>query len=317
MAEQTAWPIYTIVTHLRPHLDELAAIWALRIFGEERYPGVENAKIDYFSPDVHLDGRPEEAWLREGYLFLGVRQGKFDDHPHEEYPADCAFTLILKDLGVDRDPALRKLMRDVLSSDRHGSPHPLHLEGLTKVLHRVYGFGDIVDVVTKAIQAYYLSQVSFQEALDIARMSRQIRVTNLATGQELVLAITRGDNEDIARAARSREGLHAALVLHWNSQGHTYISANGDLGIRDVSGLAQTLRLAEQRAYGTPVRVRNEELLRSDGTLPEVPEWHVQLASGQIFNGTPTHPENPRTNLSEDELVEFCTQFLARTRLVP
>ena len=36
-----------IVTHERPHLDEIVAIWLLRRFGETRFPGISQAKVSY------------------------------------------------------------------------------------------------------------------------------------------------------------------------------------------------------------------------------------------------------------------------------
>ena len=39
----------SILTHERPHLDEIVAIWFLRKFGEQRFPGISKAAITFTS----------------------------------------------------------------------------------------------------------------------------------------------------------------------------------------------------------------------------------------------------------------------------
>lgn len=315
MSVSVRWPIHTIVTHPRPHLDELAAVWAARRFGEERYPGVEGASLEFFNPETHLDGRSEEEWRGEGYLFIGVRGGRFDDHPHHRFPSDCAFTLLLKELGKMEDPGVQKLARDVLTEDRNGAPSSLHLASIIKAKHRVVGILDTVKDVDLSLEALYAQQRSFQEAVDIVRKSSMISVHNRRSERPLILVVAESENPDISPAARWKEGAHAALVVHRHpvhsdgTGGTTYISANDHLGIQNVGWLAKELRWAEQKQKGEIV-IRDQRLLWADGVLPEVPEWYHHQVAAQIYNGSLTAPHVPRTRLSLKQIEDCCVRFL-------
>ncbi len=316
MSAPTCWPIHAFVTHPRPHLDELSAIWAVQRFGLEKYPGADRAEIEYFDPQQHLDVRSEEEWLGDGYLFIGVGGGRYDDHPHERFPHDCALTLVLNDLGKLEDPALQKIVHDVFTEDRKGSPCALHLASIIKARHRIVGILDTLNDVTLSLEALYAAQHSFLEAVEIVRQGRLILVTNQQTERTLVLAEVESANEDVSRAARWREGAHAALVIQRHplkpddpAAGTTFISASRDLGIRDVRWLTKELRWAEQVAKGD-IRVRDQKRLMTDGVLPEVEEWYHHEAAAQIYNGTLTAPHVPRTRLSLEHIKETGVRFL-------
>lgn len=321
MSHLSCWPVTTIVTHERPHLDELAAIWALRHWGPQRYRGIEGARIEFFDQAVHLDDRSEDAWLGDGYLFIGVRGGRFDDHPHERFPEDCAFTLVLKDLEiidkhrVIRDPAITKIVRDVLTEDRKGSPCSLHLAAIIKARHRILPWQDTVRDAELSLEALYEQQRSFYEAVEVVRNSSPISVVNRPSGRRLVLVVAESDNEDISAAARWKEGAHAALVVHRHpdkpdgSGGITYISTNHFLGIGKLGWLAIELRRAEQEAKGE-ITVCDRKRLSADGVLPEVPEWYHHQAAGQLYNGSLTALHVPRTRLSLETITQLCVSFL-------
>lgn len=318
--QEQSWPVQWVITHPRQHLDEYAARWALNRFGASRYPGVDRAKVVEFVPKIHVDGRSEMEWLGDGYLFVGCGGGRYDDHPHERFPNDCAFTLVLKDFGVAGDPALAELRRHILNEDRNGAPHPLHLALVLKQLHRLLGDSDVDNIAMMSLEALYLQQVSFQKALaSVQNPACQARVHNRPNREDLVLVVIENDNEDVSRAARSKEGPNAALVLQRNTQGQTYISGNTRLGARDLSSLVETIRTSEQEAQ-EEVLVVDRDRLRADGALAEIPEWYMLTGNGgagQIFNGSLTAPEVPQTKLTTEKLQELCIAFLHSCSLDP
>ena len=77
----------TIVTHIRPHVDEVAAVWLLKRYLPEEY---RDAKIEYIATDEHggkCDLSPDKT-------HVGVCRGEFDEHKGDL--DDCAASLILK-----------------------------------------------------------------------------------------------------------------------------------------------------------------------------------------------------------------------------
>ena len=76
----------TLVTHINPHLDDIAAIWL-----EQRYnPDFKDAAIIFISAtNDHLEDT-------QNRLHLGVGRGQFDEHKGDI--DDCAASLVYKDL---------------------------------------------------------------------------------------------------------------------------------------------------------------------------------------------------------------------------
>ncbi len=78
----------TLVTHINPHLDDIAAIWLFKKF----HPDFADAKIEFIS--ASQGNKPIEK--SEEKVFLGVGRGKFDEHKGDL--EDCAASLVWKNL---------------------------------------------------------------------------------------------------------------------------------------------------------------------------------------------------------------------------
>lgn len=77
-----------LVTHVRPHLDDICAVWLIRRF----WTGADAAPVSYINnnlvpPDV--DASPEK-------IYVGVGRGRFDEH--RGVPGACAASLVWDDL---------------------------------------------------------------------------------------------------------------------------------------------------------------------------------------------------------------------------
>ena len=76
----------TLITHINPHLDDIAAIWLYKKF----VPGFSDAKLE-FIPASKDAAKTEES---EDKIFLGTGGGKFDEHKGDL--EDCATSLVWK-----------------------------------------------------------------------------------------------------------------------------------------------------------------------------------------------------------------------------
>ena len=89
-----------LVTHINPHLDDIAAIWLFKKF----HPDFKNAKIEYVSASHNLADKESED-----KFFIGTGGGRFDEH--KEGLATCAASLVyeyLKEKGyIPRDEIAR------------------------------------------------------------------------------------------------------------------------------------------------------------------------------------------------------------------
>ncbi|MEA3249664.1 MAG: hypothetical protein U9Q03_04910 [Patescibacteria group bacterium] len=76
----------TILTHHRPHLDDVCAMWLLKRF----LPDYQNAGIDFANAGP-VEGGADEADPNKTYV--GVGRGKFDEHKGDH--GECSASLVL------------------------------------------------------------------------------------------------------------------------------------------------------------------------------------------------------------------------------
>ncbi len=150
--------IKKIVTHHRPHADELIALMLLQKFpeGEKKYHGVSTAKIEFLTSGVLLDGKNYKDF--PDTLFLGVGGGPFDEHAvigkKERVEGETCATLVAKDLGIESNPGLKRILYFAKQEDLLTSKVKDSLSVMIKFLHSKYR--DNFEEISKwAIDAYY------------------------------------------------------------------------------------------------------------------------------------------------------------------
>lgn len=82
-----------LVTHINPHLDDIAAIWLFKKF----HPEYQDAEIKFISASVNgatLDGKPVDN--DPNILHFGVGRGKYDEHKGDV--GECATSLVWKEV---------------------------------------------------------------------------------------------------------------------------------------------------------------------------------------------------------------------------
>lgn len=84
----------TLVTHINPHLDDIAAIWLFKKF----FQGWEKAKIEFISQSESQKHHGRETKDR---IYFGTGMGKFDEHKGDI--GTCAMSLVwdeIKKMGL-------------------------------------------------------------------------------------------------------------------------------------------------------------------------------------------------------------------------
>lgn len=83
----------TLVTHINPHLDDIAAIWLFKKF----YPQFRDAKVEFLSAakqGVTFEGKPVDA--NPDVVHFGIGRGKYDEHKGDI--GESAGSLVWKDI---------------------------------------------------------------------------------------------------------------------------------------------------------------------------------------------------------------------------
>lgn len=98
----------TLITHINPHLDDIAAIWLFKKY----HPDFKDAGVEFISASRDQAEKEES----EDKIFLGTGGGKFDEH--KEGLNTCAGTLVfehLKEQGyIPRDEITQKALEKLV-----------------------------------------------------------------------------------------------------------------------------------------------------------------------------------------------------------
>lgn len=103
----------TLITHVRPHLDDICAIWLMR----NHAPEAKDAALDFITTNEKGGDTVDDP----DFVYIGVGRGKFDEHKGDV--GECAATLVFRDLKnrVSFEPAefraLERIVRWVLEED--------------------------------------------------------------------------------------------------------------------------------------------------------------------------------------------------------
>ncbi|HNY97960.1 MAG TPA: hypothetical protein PKM84_02500, partial [Candidatus Pacearchaeota archaeon] len=250
MAERISERISKIITHVKPHLDELVAIWLLKRFGENTFPGVHSATIEY---DVSDQKRNAFSELTNGVLMIGCGGGEFDEHPYgtdgTRKEHECATTLVAKALGLRQDSRLQGLFNYVCNNDLKGVYHRFDLADLTHQLQNNCDPHTVIYLIFKMLDAHLETQKIFIEAGEELRQKAKI-ITTLGNGKASTIVSVCSDNPKISAFARTIEGGKATLVIVKNSNGNVIIVSNKYYPPNSYhfTDLARVIRLHEQAA---------------------------------------------------------------------
>jgi len=96
----------TIVLPTRPQVDTISAIFLLKKFATEQFPGIADATIAVWT--VMPEGETEDTLALKGTVLLDIGGGKFDHHGKEQ---TTATDLVANFLGMGQNPALQNLPR--------------------------------------------------------------------------------------------------------------------------------------------------------------------------------------------------------------
>lgn len=302
--------IHTIVTHEMPHLDEIAAIWLLRKFGEIIFPGISTAKILFWNNGGKTpDGRTAEDYEREGILLVGVGGGFLDEHAtaaQERKEGECATTLVAKALGVDDDPTLKKILKFVVNNDIKGGEQPFGLASLVKLLHQQYSEdpNKVIDWAVMGIEAEYCNQLEFLGSTreEFKRMAVIEEIIGPA-GKMFKMASFESDNKQMSKFARSMHGCCADVVVQRKSSGKTQVFTNKKTGLT-LDEVAKMIRIAEMQKKGRVI-TSDWKKLSAEGSIPGAEEWHFHIEGQMLLNGSLTATGVPPTKLTLDEIVDI------------
>jgi len=268
----------------------------LRAYGEEKFPGISQAEIEFCSAGVQ-EKSPEE-YEAEGRLLVGVGGGMLDEHAPingARKKRESASTLVAKALNLTEDPILEAITDAVAYNDNTGNSSYLGLPHVMKLLYAqnpdpMYAIEYAVTTFFAAYQEQYLFHSQTAEEFKKAVIEK----ITTAKG-ELLMATIESDNDQVMKYSRSRYGVRAAVTIQKKSSGHVCVQANKYNGL-DLYDASAIVRFLEQKAKGS-IETRGH-FLKIPGVVKGAEEWMLHEGLQMLANGTQRNMEVPPTKLS-------------------
>lgn len=325
-------PIHTVVMYPRPHPDNIVALYLLREFGEQHFPGIRQAQLQFW-PTLP-PGKSADDWERDGVLMIDIGGGRFDHH-HEEHSNDkttCATTLVARFLGVDQQPELKKLLEYVRRDDLEGkgilSKDPIDRAfGLSAVimnLNRDYPDHPeyVVDVVTRIFAAHYHEEYRRKvlmprewEALQQNGLASQFTVQTPA--RPLKVVMVQSDEKALVGYLRAVGAVQADVVVQRLTTGHVNVVTRQVEPHLNLRQAVAAIRRAEAAKKGVDISGLSAEQLEKPRRLEGVEEWYYDTAAETIQNGGAAAAEFGPTRLTGDEIRQILEQTLPSSVAVP
>ncbi|NTV44623.1 MAG: hypothetical protein HGA67_02920 [Candidatus Yonathbacteria bacterium] len=292
----------TILTHNRPHVDEILGIVLLRKYGERHFPGVSTASIKYVDPNQNLNcGKLEET----GVLCVGVGGGRFDEHPStrtgkERDKEECAATLVAKYLDIHEKPELSVALRFVVNNDTKGNGHPFDIASLSKIMYDMRPHDEVVQFLVAGIEAKLQEQYELHwvAARDYKRAGT--RDVLIAGGSPISICYGETSTTQFSKYARIQG---ATVVIQKDTgTGHVQIFTDNKVSI-DMRDMVRTMRIMENECArkGTPADWKD---LEKEGMLYG---WYFQKGGNMLMNGSKTATGVHPTSIPLSEIANAVT----------
>lgn len=302
---------YIIVTHVRPHLDKLFALFLAIKYGEDKFPGIEKAKITFIflgTGGEEFQRLPEQFCRERRFIFLGIGPKQFNEHPGTRITAqegECCATLMAKYLGVENNPELAKLLRFVSVTDRKTGRQPFDIASLTMSLYRKYK--DPLEAIKVALDivigSFYGDQVRFWQTSQEFDANAKVEEISSSGSKPLVVVTIRSDNEMMQTFARGERG--ASAVIQQTSTGNVQIYTDERVIKLRRTNVIPNIRNEERRLKGTTDVLRAETLLKA-GRTEGAEEWYLPQVDSQVFlNGSLSAPDVPPTKIPLEKITEI------------
>lgn len=280
-----------IVLPTRPQPDTIVAIFLLKTFGQDRFPGIKSARIEV---QPLLSKKSFDAHLAEGILPIDVGGGSLDHHGTEA----CASELVAIMLGIEKDPSIGKLLAYAKRDDTEGkgtvSADPLDrafgLSGLISSLNKQYpkDAQKIVETVLPLLEAHYVSSREHHVELPAEVKEKKARgeysETTVKQGKKtLRVSFVVSDKPSMPTYLRSWNGARADVVVQKAEKGtRVCVITRQDRNV-NLATAAALIRMREAELRGIEIN-EDQEYLASHGKLVELPFWYFDPMTNSILN---------------------------------
>jgi len=307
-----------IILPTRPQAETIIGIFLLKKFGKEKYPGIENAKIEIRQQIP--ENETAESLEKKGILCLDIGGGKFDHHHQKE----TLSKIIAKDLKIEENPALQKLLIYGERDDRWGkgtiSNDPIDkafgLSGLITALNKNFPEDPqrVVETILPLLEAHYKEErkkiIDLPQEFEEKLKNGKAQIFNVKQGKKkLKVIFIESANQSLAGWLKAFQ--KADVVCQKTEKGYVNFTTR-PLKKVDLRYLAAYLRYLEAKIRKRQINYSPKELMKP-GIIPEIPEWYYDLATNSLLNGGPNPQGIEKSAIPSKNLIEIIKEALSKT----
>lgn len=308
----------TILLPTRPQPDTVVAIFLLKTFGKEQFPSIEKAqiKIQHTLPA----NETFNSLLAQGMLPIDVGGGLFDHHGKEK----CTSELVAEYLGVEKNPALARLLQYAKRDDKEGKgtlstdavDRAFGLSGLIGSLNKIHikEPQKVVNAVLPLLEAHYHSAQEHHIELpkDVEKKKKEGGYEEVSVqqgGKKLKIVYVVSDKPSMPSFLRSQQGPRADVVVQKSEKtNHICILTQQERKI-GLSKVVALIRLREGQLRGLDLGNDYEQLGKT-GRIEEVPYWYYDPATNSLLNGGPHNTDVEESLIQWEEMKKIVTAGL-------
>lgn len=298
----------------RIQVDTSIAIFLLKKFGKEKFPGIEDSSIQI--EPVLDESKSEKDFLSEGIFLLDVGGENFDHHK-KDFQTTCS-SLVSKYLNLENDKTINKLLilaerddvsgKGIISNDMIDKS--FGLPGLIVSLNRTHNNepNEVYKIISPLLEAHYQDELNSTEGLpkEIEQRKKENNFFDFSVlykGRPVHVCMTTSDDSTMTGYLRSKRGGDFDVVALWRNSGHINIITKQFQKL-DLRSLVALIRKSEAMMQG--ISLDDMDYLASSQRINEVPNWYYDTATNSIQNGgiTPTKNISP-TKISKESMIQL------------
>jgi len=297
----------------KPHLDPVAAIWILRRYGEEKFPGVKKAPIGFSQNNEDLTAEQWQEMKQQGIIMVDVGGGQFDHHNDLNKVEETSTSLVAEFLEVDNNPELSALISYVREDDLQGLHNRFgELAQLMKVMYKQdIDQKEVIDLALKIINLFQAGQERwhFEVKEEYEKNCHLLKVKY--RNRKIKVGVVISDNLQLGNYGLNVDNL--SLVINRRSTGHVAILTNKKHKI-DIRQIIAVVRNREMELRGVKKEADLDKLV-FEGSNSQVPNWFYHRSLNAFLNGSDALAKVEPTVIPFKELVYLTLCGLAEQRL--
>lgn len=313
--------MWTIVLFTKIQVDTAISYFLLTMFGEQAFPGIGEAKVEFWTelPDLSV----EELESR-GYILIDLGMSRFDHHRlgPENNKITSAY-LVAEHLGIQNRPDIQKLLELARRDDLEGkgtiSQDPIDRAfGLSALLTNLNkSIPDqpqaVLDLIIPLITGHYLEENRRHELLpkeynELVAAGKLNHYLIDHTGRKLKVVLVESDNPALAGYLRS-SAVGAGLVIQKTSTGHINFIANQNANVK-LHKLAGMIKTREAQKNNIAISHLSREDMEKSGRTEGLPHWYYDTRANTLQNGGINPKSIPPTLLDIDEVLTLVQEGL-------